>query len=121
MNIASIEAQLPFKSDLAHYATTKSAVIALTRALARDYSGKGIRANVILPGGVMTEGTRSAAKQIFKHPGLIMDGIRYQSRLPLGRLGQPDDVARMVLVLGSDLSAYMTGAVVAVDGGFLSA
>ena len=121
VNLASIEALLPFKSDLAHYTTTKAAVIALTRALARDYGGKRIRANVVLPGGVLTEGTRDAAKQVLQQPGLILDGIKFRSRLPLQRFGHPDEVARMILVLASDMAAYMTGAVVSVDGGFLSA
>jgi len=53
--------------------------------------------------------------------GLIKDGYDFKQRLPLGRMGQPDEVARMVLVLASDLAAYVTGAVVPVDGGFLSA
>jgi len=121
VNIGSIEAQLPFKKDLAHYTTGKAAVIALTRSLARDYGDVGIRANVILPGGIITEGTKGAAKGIWKNPGLIKDGISFKSRLPLARMGQPDEVARITLVLASDMASYMTGAVIPVDGGFLSA
>jgi 3-oxoacyl-[acyl-carrier protein] reductase len=121
VNIASIEAQLPFKEGLAHYTVGKAGVIALTRALARDYGKKGIRANVVLPGGILTEGTKAVAKEVWKRPGLIKDGYDFKQRLPLGRMGQPDEVARMVLVLASDLAAYVTGAVVPVDGGFLSA
>lgn len=121
VNIGSIEAILPFKEDLAHYTTGKAAVIALTRSLARDYGGKGIRANVILPGGIMTEGVKSAAKDIWKELGLIKDGIYFKARLPLGRFGDPDEVARIILVLVSEMASYMNGAVVPVDGGFLSA
>lgn len=121
VNLGSIEANLPFKKDLAHYTTGKAAVIALTRSLARDYGEKGIRANVILPGGIITEGTKNAAKQIWKNPALITDGIKFGSRLPLQRFGKPDEIARMILILASDISSYMTGAVVPVDGGFLSA
>ena len=121
INIGSIEAHLPFKEDLAHYTTGKAAVIALTRALARDYGGKGIRANVVLPGGIHTQGTRQAAKGAWKDLKLIKDGVKFMGRLPLGRMGQADEVARINLVLASDLSSYMTGAVVPVDGGFLSA
>ena len=121
VNISSIEAHLPFKEDLAHYTTGKAAVIALTRALARDYGRIGIRANVILPGGVITQGTKSAARQSWKSPGLIKDGINFKARLPLGRMGQPDEMACVTLALASDLTSYMTGAVVPVDGGFLSA
>ncbi|HFQ93697.1 MAG TPA: SDR family oxidoreductase [Anaerolineae bacterium] len=121
VNVSSIEAHLPFKEDLAHYTTGKAAVIALTRALARDYGRIGIRANVILPGGIITQGTKAAAKQVWQSPGLIKDGINFKARLPLGRMGQPDEVARVTLVLASDLTSYMTGAVIPVDGGFLSA
>ena len=121
VNVGSIEAILPFKKDLAHYTTGKAAVIALTRALAKDYGSKGIRANVILPGGIITKGTKSAAKEIWKDWGLVKDGIEFRARLPLGRLGQPDEVARITLVLASEMSGYVNGAVVPVDGGFLSA
>jgi 3-oxoacyl-[acyl-carrier protein] reductase len=78
--------------------------------------------NAILPGGINTPGTRGAAKGILKlQLGLIKDGVEFMSRLPLGRMGDPDEVARMAVVLASDLSSYMTGALVPVDGGFLSA
>ena len=120
VNIGSIEAVLPFKDDLAHYTTGKAAVIALTRSLARDYGGQGIRANVVLPGGILSEGVKNAAKGAWKKPGLIKDGFYFKSRLPLGRLGDPDEVARIILVLASEMSSYMNGAVVPVDGGFLS-
>ncbi len=121
INIASIEAQLPFKDDLAHYTTGKAAVIALTRSLARDYGRKGFRANVILPGGIVTEGTKSVARLAWKDWRLLKDGLKFWLRLPLGRMGQPDEVARISLVLASELASYMNGAVVPVDGGFLSA
>jgi NAD(P)-dependent dehydrogenase (short-subunit alcohol dehydrogenase family) len=120
VNIGSIEAILPFKKDLAHYTIGKAAVISLNRSLARDYGSKGIRANVVLPGGIMTEGVKAAAKETWKKPSLILDGINFKGRLPLGRFGKPDEVARINLVLVSELSSYMNGAVVPVDGGFLS-
>ncbi len=121
VNISSIEAHLPFKADLAHYSASKAAVIALTRALARDYGGKGVRSNVILPGGIVTQGTKNAAKSAWREPGLVQDLVKFRARLPLGRFGHPDEVARVSLVLASDLASYMNGAVVPVDGGFLSA
>lgn len=121
VNVGSIEAQLPFKEDLAHYTTGKAAVIALTRALARDYGRFNIRANVILPGGILTEGVKSASKQVLKDPKLIKDGFYFKSRLPLGRFGDPDEVARVTLMLATDICSYMNGAVIPIDGGFLSA
>jgi len=97
-------------------------VIALTRALAKEYGRKGFRINVIVPGGIMTAGVKSVAKEIVKLKiDLLKSGIEFKRRLPLGRFGHPDEVARMALVLASDLSSYVHGALIAVDGGFLSA
>jgi len=122
INVASIEALLPFKEHLAHYSMAKAGVIALTRGLARDYGKDGFRANVIVPGGIITPGTMDMAKEVYKlRFDLVKTGLEFRSRLPLRRLGDPDEVARIALVLASELSSYMTGALVAVDGGFLSA
>ncbi len=121
VNIGSIEAVLPLKEGLIHYGIAKAGVVALTRGLARDYGDDKIRVNAILPGGVKTRGTDMGLDDIFKlNLGLLKEGYNFYQRLPLGRLGQPDDIAKMVLVMASDLSGYMTGAVVPVDGGFTS-
>jgi NAD(P)-dependent dehydrogenase (short-subunit alcohol dehydrogenase family) len=120
VNVSSIEAELPFKEDLAHYSISKAGVSALTRSLARDFGRKGIRVNAVLPGGIQTEGLREAYKEVFKDPGLLKDGYQFSSRLSLGRMGHPDEIARMILVLASEMSSYMNGALVPVDGGFLS-
>lgn len=122
INIASIEAVVPFKTDLAHYSASKAGVIALTRALAHEYAKDGFRINALLPGGIITPGTTQIAKGVFKlHFELVKAGLDFRQRLPLGRLGDPDEVACMVLVLACGLSSYVQGAVIAVDGGFLSA
>lgn len=122
INIGSIEAFLPFKKDLAHYSASKAGVIALTRALAREYGRHKFKINCIIPGGIATEGTKSAAMGIFKFKGgLISTAIDFKKRLTINRMGEPDEVAKMALVMASDFSSYMQGALVAVDGGFLSA
>jgi NAD(P)-dependent dehydrogenase (short-subunit alcohol dehydrogenase family) len=122
INLGSIEAVLPFKEDLAHYSVSKAGVIALTRALAKEYAKHGFRVNAILPGGIITHGTKTAAKQIFRFRfDLLKTGIEFSQRLPVGRLGQPDEVARMALVLASDLASYVHGATIPIDGGFLVA
>jgi 3-oxoacyl-[acyl-carrier protein] reductase len=122
INVGSIEALLPLKKDLAHYSMSKAGVIALTRALAKEYAGHGFRVNAILPGGTMTQGTKNMMKDIYKLKlGLIKTGLEFKMRLPLGRFGQPDDIARVALFLASELSSYVHGALIAVDGGFLSA
>jgi len=122
INIGSIEAILPFAEDLVPYDISKIGVIALTRALAKQYGKNGFRINVIVPGGITTPGTKAVAKELshFK-VGLIKTGVQFATRLPLRRGGQPDEVARIAVVLASDLSSYVHGALIPVDGGFLSA
>lgn len=121
INIGSIEAILSFKEDLAHYSMSKAGVLALTRALAREHAKHGFRVNAILPGGIITQGTKAVARQFFRfNLGLLKTGLEFKQRLPIGRLGRPDEVARMVVVLASDLSSYVQGAIIPVDGGFLA-
>lgn len=122
VNVGSIEALVAFKEDLAHYSVSKAGVIALTRALAKEHGKDGFRINAVVPGGIITSGTKRAAKGIFRFDfGLIKTGIEFKRRLPIGRLGQPDEVACMALVLASDVSSYVHGAAIPVDGGFLAA
>jgi 3-oxoacyl-[acyl-carrier protein] reductase len=122
VNFGSIEAILPFKVDLTQYSIGKIGVIALTRDLAREFSSKGFRVNAILPGGIISNGTRAAAKSVFTELklGLISDGYNFIQRVPARRLGNPDEVALMVLMLCTDISSYVHGALIPVDGGFLS-
>ena len=122
INVGSIEAIMPFARDLIAYDISKIGVIALTRALAREHSSRGFRINALVPGGIATPGTRQVAKELAKlKVGILQTGIDFYRRLPAGRGGQPDEVARMALVLACDLSSYVHGALVPVDGGFLSA
>jgi NAD(P)-dependent dehydrogenase (short-subunit alcohol dehydrogenase family) len=122
INISSIEAILPFAENLVSYDVSKMGVIALTRALAKQYGRNGFRINVIIPGGIRTPGTTAVAKDISRfNVGLVKTGVQFATRLPLRRGGQPDEVARVAVVLASDLSSYVHGALIPVDGGFLSA
>ena len=122
INVASVEAVMPFKEGLVPYGISKVGVIILTRALAAEYGRCGFRINALVPGGVFTPGTKKLAREVLKlNVGIIQSGLEYRQRLPLGRLGKPDEIARMALVLASDLSSYVHGALIVVDGGFLSA
>jgi NAD(P)-dependent dehydrogenase (short-subunit alcohol dehydrogenase family) len=122
INIGSIEAVLPVKESVTHYSVSKAGVVALTRALAKEHGKDGFRINALLPGGIITEGAKEAAKGLLRFDlSLVRTGIEFGQRLPIRRLGKPDEVARMVLVLASDLSSYVHGAAIPVDGGFLSA
>ncbi len=122
INISSIEAILPVTPGLIAYNISKTGVIGLSRGLAKEYGRRGFRINVLLPGGINTPGTRAVAKEIAKFKlSLLKTGYEFRTRLPLGRNGQPDEVARVALFLASDLASYVHGALVPVDGGFLSA
>lgn len=122
VNTSSIEAILPFKQDLVHYTMGKAGVIALTRSLARDYGALGFRANVILPGAIKTPGTKDLIKEaILKVKiNLIKTGYDFNQRIANRKWGEPDDVAKAVVFLSSDLASYVQGAVLPIDGGFLS-
>ncbi len=122
INVSSIEAILPVKKDMAHYGASKAGVIALTRSLAHDYGRKGFRANVIMPGAIITQTTKKLMISSLKKVDLKLfkTGYDFKSRLPLGRWGKPEEVAKVMVFLASDMSSYVNGAVLTVDGGFLS-
>ena len=122
INMGSIEAIMPLKEGLSHYDISKAGIMVFSRALASEYGKHGFRINVLVPGGIWTQGTKSLAKEVMKFKlNIVKSGIEYSMRTPLGRMGKPDEIARMALVLACDLSSYVNGALVAVDGGFLSA
>jgi NAD(P)-dependent dehydrogenase (short-subunit alcohol dehydrogenase family) len=93
----------------AHYSASKGAIIALTKSLALDWAPYGIRVNCVIPGVTDTAQPR----------GEMSDEELYAmgARTPLGRIGQPEDIAAVVAFLLGDDSAYMTGQSVAVNGG----
>jgi NAD(P)-dependent dehydrogenase (short-subunit alcohol dehydrogenase family) len=122
INTGSIEAVMPLKPGLSHYDISKAGVMVFSRALASEYGKHGFRINVLVPGGIWTQGTKNIAKEAMKFKlDIVKSGIEYNMRTPLGRMGKPDEVARMALVLASDLSSYVNGTLIVVDGGFLSA
>lgn len=122
VNTASIEAILPFKKDLIPYSMSKAGVISLTRSIARDYGKNGFRANVVLPGAIKTSGTIFLIREalINFRFDLMQTGFDFQQRLALGRWGKPEEVAKVILFLASDMASYVQGAMIPVDGGFLS-
>lgn len=118
VNVASIDAVRP-TGNLAHYDASKAALLMLTRSLALEFAPLRIRVNAVLPGSVDTPGARSAKGGGSKVPPALLEV--FLKRIPMGRMGSPDDIARVVLFLASQLSSYMTGAGVVVDGGYLIA
>jgi NAD(P)-dependent dehydrogenase (short-subunit alcohol dehydrogenase family) len=122
INMGSIEAVMPLKEGLSHYDISKAGIRVLSRALASEYGKRGFRINVLVPGGIWTPGTRKVAKDVMKLKfGVIKSGIEYNMRTPMSRLGKPDEIARMALAMATDLSSYVNGTLIVVDGGFLSA
>ncbi|MCR5889996.1 glucose 1-dehydrogenase [Hymenobacter sp. J193] len=110
LNISSEAGRTPLSTGSV-YSATKAALDALTTALSKEFSGRNIRINSILPGIVDTEGARSG--------GFI--GSEAETRLvattPLGRTGQPEDIARVAVFLASDEAAWITGEKISVSGG----
>lgn len=109
INISSIASQASFPATSV-YSASKAAVDALTRTLAAELGPRKILVNSILPGPVETQGTRSLDG---------WDALRAQflSRSPLGRIGEPDDIARVALFLASEEARWITGQVIPVAGG----
>ena len=95
------------------YNISKAGVIMLTRVLARQLGSYGIRVNAIAPGGIRTEMTRFA----WAEPELLK---RFESHVPLGRIGDPEEMAGVALFLASDASSYVTGHTIVADGGLLA-
>ncbi|MFH0965429.1 MAG: glucose 1-dehydrogenase [Planctomycetota bacterium] len=94
------------------YTASKGATVALTRSMAVEYGPKNVRVNCIAPAGVDTEMVRESS---LANP--TFDAAYFFRRAPLGRLGTPEEVARVALFLASDESSYVNGAIVRADGG----
>lgn len=110
INVSSLASQIAFP-NASVYSATKAALDSLTRVTAAELGPKKIRVNSLNPGGVETEGTHTA--------GVIGSEAEQWmiSQTPLGRLGQPDDIADVAVFLASDASRWITGQVVNVTGG----
>ncbi len=107
VNIASVVG-LMGNPGQANYAAAKAGIMGFSKTVAREYGGKGITCNVVAPGFIETDMIGSLPKD-------YLDNII--QNIPQQRLGTPKDVANLVLFLASDLSSYITGEVVRVDGG----
>ena len=94
-----------------HYSAAKAGVLGLARAMARDFGGNGIRVNCVTPGLIATDINKGTIPEDKR--GAILDGI------PLGRIGEPADVAGCVTFLASDLAKYVTGVTLDCNGGML--
>jgi NAD(P)-dependent dehydrogenase (short-subunit alcohol dehydrogenase family) len=120
INIASVDAIRPSAEGLSAYDASKGGVLTLTKSMARELGRHDIRVNVIAPGAVVTGGVRALLASSAADLGKAQLKT-FMSRVPLGRLGEGDDIGRVALFLASDLAVYMTGSLMVVDGGFLVA
>jgi len=111
VNISSINGLVAFPMRLA-YSAAKAAVVSMTKVLATEWAGYGIRVNAVAPGNTKTEMVQEAIDQ-----GLINIDA-YMDHTPLRRLAAPEDVAEAVLYLASERSSFLTGQVIAPDGGW---
>jgi NAD(P)-dependent dehydrogenase (short-subunit alcohol dehydrogenase family) len=91
-----------------NYASSKAGLVGMARSLARELGSRGVTANVVAPGFIVTEMTADLGEDLVK---------KYAEQIPLGRMGSTDDIAGVVDFLISDAASYVTGAVIPVDGG----
>ena len=109
INVASVIGLIG-NAGQANYAASKAGVIGFTKSIAREFAGRGVTANVIAPGFIATDMTGILDEKV---KAAVLD------KIPLGDFGQAEDIANAALFLASQESRYITGQVLAVDGGMV--
>jgi NAD(P)-dependent dehydrogenase (short-subunit alcohol dehydrogenase family) len=115
VNIGSIASQTALGRGHIAYSMAMGAVVQMTRELSTEWAGRGVRVNSILPAQTMNPGL---AKRMAADPSLEE---RWLGGIPRGRLGQPTDIQGLIVLLASDASSWITGAIIPMDGGNLAA
>lgn len=121
INVTSIDALHPSMVGLAHYDASKHGEWGFTKNAALEYAADKIWINAIAPGGITTPGVE--AMQSANQPPAGTDPKAmieaFMAKIPMHRMGEPDDIGKVALFLASDMASYMTGAQIVVDGGAL--
>ncbi|MCY1703054.1 3-oxoacyl-[acyl-carrier-protein] reductase [Deinococcus sp. SL84] len=107
INITSVVA-LSGNPGQANYVASKAGLIGLTKALAKEYGGRGITVNAVAPGFIESDMTADLGSDL---------RAEYERNIPLGRMGQPEEVAALIAFLASDGASYISGQIIGVDGG----
>lgn len=120
INVASIDALHPSMVGLAAYDASKGGVLMFTKALALEMAPHGVTVNAIAPGGISTEGTAAP----LQGSGMTEEQMaamleQFTALIPMGRMGEPDDIAKVATFLASSAADYVTGELIVVDGGRL--
>ena len=120
VNVTSIDALHPTSQGMSHYTTSKHALWGLTKCLALELGPHGVRTNAVAPGPSLTEGAIEYIKAGAPE-GIDVERqwAEASGRVPMRRWADPDEIGRVVVFLASDLSAYLNGAQIVVDGGYL--
>jgi len=109
INMASVVGQMG-NAGQTNYSASKAGLIGFTKSLAKETAKRNVRVNAIAPGFINTAMTEKLSEEV---------KADYAKAIPLGRMGEAEDIANTVLFLASDLSSYITGQVIRVDGGLL--
>lgn len=119
INMSSVVSSVKGVPNRFAYAASKAAVVGLTKAVAADFVGQGIRCNAICPGTVESPSLRQRIAAQAAQQGVDEARVYQQflDRQPMGRIGSAEEIAQLAVYLGSDASAYTTGGVHVIDGG----
>ncbi|MGD0642591.1 MAG: SDR family oxidoreductase [Roseiarcus sp.] len=121
VNVASVASSVRGVVNRYVYGASKAAVIGLTKSVAADFIRRGVRCNAICPGTVESPSLDQRIAALSAQTNQPVEAVRqaFVDRQPMGRLGKPDEVAMLALYLASDESAFTTGQIHVVDGGFV--
>ena len=117
VNIASVASSVKGVPNRFAYGTTKAAVIGLTKSVAADFVGHGVRCNAICPGTVQSP---SLEARLTATGDYAAARAAFIARQPMGRFGKPEEIAELALYLASDAAAFVTGGVHIIDGGWIN-